>query len=99
MRSCRVGLWIVALLLSTQHSALSTAFAHPVPKRSHDRTIAVRLTPDAVEVDYRVELDEWTVVFVDLPAVSDKIDLSKLSKPTEFYEAFTRAYAPVFAGN
>src|SRR5262249_53896352 len=43
--------------------------------------------------------DEWTVVFVDLPAVSDKVDLAKLTQPREFYEAFTRCYAPILADN
>jgi nickel/cobalt transporter (NicO) family protein len=72
---------------------------HPVPRRAHDRTIIVRLGPDKVTVDYRLEVDEFTVVFEDLPAFSDQIDLTRLSKPDEFYEAFVRCYAPVLAGN
>src|SRR5262249_46973443 len=39
---------------------------HPVPKDNHDRTILVRLTPEAVVVDYRLELDEYRAVR-DLP--------------------------------
>src|SRR5262249_25365336 len=69
------------------------------PRRTYDRTIVVRLTRDAVLVDYRLEVDEWTVVYVDLPAVSDKLDLTRLSKPREFYEAITRHYAPILADN
>src|SRR5438128_759059 len=72
---------------------------HPVPRRAHDRTIVVRLGPDKVTVDYRLEVDEFTVVYEDLPAFSDQIDLTRLSKPDEFYEAFTRCYAPVLASN
>src|SRR5712692_9465143 len=72
---------------------------HPVPRRAHDRTIVVRLGPDKLTVDYRLEVDEFTVVYEDLPAFSDQIDLSRLSKPDEFYEAFVRCYAPVLAGN
>jgi nickel/cobalt transporter (NicO) family protein len=88
------------LLLGTQYSVLSTpAQAHPVPRRSHDRVITVKLTPEAVVVDYHLELDEWTVVFVDLPAVNDQVDLTKLTQPKEFYEAFTRVYAPILADN
>src|SRR5262249_44931184 len=52
-----------------------------------------------VIVDYRLEIDDWTIVFLDLPAVDDKVDLKKLRKPQEFYEAFTRCYAPILAGN
>jgi ABC-type nickel/cobalt efflux system permease component RcnA len=72
---------------------------HPVPRRAHDRTIVARLGPDKVTVDYRLEVDEFTVVYEDLPAFSDQIDLTRLSKPDEFYEAFTHCYAPVLAGN
>jgi ABC-type nickel/cobalt efflux system permease component RcnA len=77
----------------------SAAEAHPIPRLARDRTIEVRLTRDAVVVNYRLEVDEWTVVALDLPAVSDKVDLTRLSKPRDFYEAFTRAYAPILADN
>jgi hypothetical protein len=52
--------------------------AHPVPRRRHDRTISVRLGPDAILVHYRLEVDEFTVVFDDLPALGDRLDLTKL---------------------
>lgn len=88
--------WLCVLVtcLTTQ-----SAVAHPVPKRAHDRTVVVRLTPEAVVVDYRLEVDEWTVVFIDLPAVNDRVDLAKLTRPAEFHEAFTRCYAPILADN
>lgn len=73
--------------------------AHPVPRKAHDRTITVRLSREAVIVDYRLEVDEWTVVFVDLPAVSDKVDLHTLKKPRDFHEAFLRVYGPILADN
>jgi ABC-type nickel/cobalt efflux system permease component RcnA len=73
--------------------------AHPIARRTYDRTIAVRLTAEGVVVHYRLEVDAFTVVYDALPAVSDKVDLAKLSKPEEFYEAFTRSYAPIFADN
>ena len=73
------------------------ARAHPIPRNNHDRTITVRLTRDAVIVDYRLEVDEFTVVYVDLPAVSDKVDLSTLKKPQDFHQAFVRAYEPLLA--
>src|SRR5438876_3909677 len=78
-------------------SAANHLHAHPVPKRSHDRTIVVRLTPNEVVVNYDLEVDDWTIIFVDLPAVSD--DLGKLSKPKDFYEAFRRGYRGILAQN
>lgn len=73
--------------------------AHPVPRRCHDRTIVIRLSPEEVAVDYRLEVDEFTVVFDDLPALGDRVELSKLRKPQEFYDSFTRCYAPILAAN
>jgi nickel/cobalt exporter len=60
--------------------------------------VIVRLTPDALVVDYHLEIDEWTVVFKDVPALLDKDELAKLKTPKEFYDAFTRQYAPILAG-
>src|SRR5262245_15003488 len=79
--------------------ANTPAHAHPVPRRQHDRTIVVKLTPKAVLVEYRLEVDEFTVVFDDLPAAASSEDLAKLSKPVDFYDAFTRYYAPILADN
>jgi ABC-type nickel/cobalt efflux system permease component RcnA len=76
----------------------SSARAHPVPRNSHDRVVIVRLTPDALVVDYHLEIDEWTVVFKDVPALLDKDELAKLKTPKEFYDTFTRQYAPILAG-
>jgi ABC-type nickel/cobalt efflux system permease component RcnA len=70
-----------------------------VPSRLHDRAITVRLTTDAVVVDYRLDIDEFTVVFLDLPAVLDATQLARLKTPTDFYNAFQDAYAPILAGN
>jgi nickel/cobalt exporter len=97
----RLG-WVCLLVLLPVFSVFGMphqAGAHPVPRRSHDRTIEVHLARDAVVVTYRLDVDEWTVVFEDLPAVSDKVDLARLSKPREFYDAYTRSYAPILADN
>jgi len=74
------------------------AYAHPVPKKTHDRTILVRLTAEAIVVEYRLEVDEWTAVN-DLVAVLGKDELAALKKPREFYAAFTRAYGPILAAH
>ncbi len=100
MASFRSRLAVFVLLLITHHLLLITSCqAHPVPQKAHDRTIVIRLTKDAVIVDYRLEVNEFTVVYDDLPAFGDQIDLTKLTKPAEFYEAFVRCYAPILADN
>jgi ABC-type nickel/cobalt efflux system permease component RcnA len=104
MRFVHRKLCLLILLLATQHPALCAyCSAHPVPKGTHDRTIVVRLAADGgrvqVGVDYRLEVDEYTAIFEDLAAQADKADLAKLQKPEEFYEAFTRCYAPILAAN
>jgi ABC-type nickel/cobalt efflux system permease component RcnA len=68
-----------------------------VPRRSHDRVIEVRLRPTEVAVDFRLEVDEWTVVFVDLPALLEPSEMKRLAKPSEFYETYVRRIAPLLA--
>ncbi|MFN4259026.1 MAG: nickel/cobalt transporter [Gemmataceae bacterium] len=72
------------------------AQAHPVPRRTYDRVIVVQLTPDQVIVEYELEIDPWTVVFVAVPAVAN---VRELHGETDFYQAFLREYAPLIAGN
>jgi ABC-type nickel/cobalt efflux system permease component RcnA len=81
------------------------ATAHPVPKKAHDRTIEVQIVPGVaknqvtIQVRYRLEVDEFTVVFDDLPALGDRIDLKSLREPRDFYEAYITQYAPILADN
>jgi nickel/cobalt exporter len=97
MVSSRKALWLL-LVLSTMASVLGTrAFAHPVPKKIHDRVITVRLAADSVTVAYHLELDELTA-FEELSAVAEQADLAKVTRDN-FYDTFTRLYAPVLAGN
>ncbi len=79
-------------------SVVQFSYAHPVPNDRHDRTVAVRLTPNAVVVEYRLEVDSATAVS-DLLAVIDKKELAGLSKPQHVYDAFARHYAPILANN
>jgi ABC-type nickel/cobalt efflux system permease component RcnA len=72
--------------------AAAPLHAHPVPRRTYDRIIHVRLEPEHVIVDYQLEIDTFTVVYDELPAVDDQVDVSRLNKPAEFYEAFVRVY-------
>src|SRR5262249_46332102 len=94
--------WIccAALLLA----AAPVAQAHPVPRESHDRTIVVRLGRDVgqivVVVDYRLEVDEWTVIYQDMEPFRDEVPLARYQgKRDAFYAEFTRLYAPVLAAN
>ena len=83
----------------------STAMAHPVPKDSHDRTIVVRLqngeTPNRlrVRVEYRLEVDEETVLLVDMHDYRDQVNFVDYfpQRPFEYYAHFTRIHAPIFA--
>jgi ABC-type nickel/cobalt efflux system permease component RcnA len=75
-----------------------TTFAHPVGERSYDRTILVRLTAAAVVVEYELEVNTATVA-QDLADLGEEIDLSRCRQPRDFYEAFARFHAPVFARN
>jgi ABC-type nickel/cobalt efflux system permease component RcnA len=73
--------------------AAASAPAHPVPRDNHDRTLVVRLTPDAVVVDYRLEVDEYRATR-DLPAE----ELEGVTDRKDFHAAFTRYHAG-FLGN
>jgi ABC-type nickel/cobalt efflux system permease component RcnA len=95
------GRWLVAFVLGTAYLVLGlpSVEAHPVPRRSYDRTVQVELTTDALVVHYRLELDEWTAIYVDLQAVVKEAEFKKLSTPRECYAALTRSYAPILARN
>ena len=82
----------LALLLLVLLAA--RAGAHPVPKDNHDRTLVVRLTPEAVLVEYRLEVDEYRAAR-DLP----RSELTGVVSRNDFYAAFTRYYAGVLANN
>jgi ABC-type nickel/cobalt efflux system permease component RcnA len=70
------------------------AGAHPVPGDNHDRTIVVRLTAEAVLVDYRLELDE-TRAALDLP----RSEQANIRSPRDFHAVFTRYFGSVLAYN
>jgi ABC-type nickel/cobalt efflux system permease component RcnA len=78
--------------------------AHPVPKDAHDRTVVVRLAENAgevvVTVNYRLELDEWTVIIRDMVPYHDQVPLALFrDKRLEYYGEYTRIYAPILAAN
>ena len=77
----------------------TTAHAHPVPKQNHDRAIVVHITPEALIIDYRLELDRdgWTL-FRDIAALADREAWAELATDANRYEVFSRVYAPRLAG-
>jgi ABC-type nickel/cobalt efflux system permease component RcnA len=94
MRTLRSTVCLLVVILSGP-----PATAHPVPRGGHDRVITVRLSPDAVMVEYQLEVEPFTAVYQDLQAIGDKIDLKSITKPQEYYEAFAKGYAPILADN
>src|SRR5581483_5154045 len=86
-----------ALLLSSLClcvSVVPSTCAHPVPSDNHDRTIVVRLTAEALIVDYRLEVDELRAQR-DLP----RSEIAKITSRTDFYNIFTNYFADILAGN
>jgi nickel/cobalt transporter (NicO) family protein len=85
-----VGMWaLVGVALPVR--------ADPIPKGTHDRRLDVRLTPEAVVVAYRLDVDPGTAILEDLVPLAQGEEFEKLSKEHEYYEAFTRVFAPRLA--
>lgn len=85
---------LLALLVSLSPCLLVSTDAHPVPKDNHDRTIVLTLTPDAVLVDYRLEVDEFRAVR-DL----DGLDLGPIRERKDIHAAYLRHMTPVIQNN
>ena len=73
-----------------------------MPRTSHDRTIKVSLLPGptpsdvTIRVDYRLEVDELTVVLDDMAPFKDEIDPAQFrSKGLAYYAEYARIYAPI----
>src|SRR5436190_7087071 len=79
-------------LLAALLGVPSPARAHPIPRDNHDRTLIVRLTPEALLVSYRLELDDGQALR-DFPPE----ELPRLTGRNEFFPLFTRYYGPVLA--
>ena len=65
----------------------ATATAHPLPNLRFDRTIHVRLAPDAITVRYSLEINDWTMV----------LDGKDLVNPADLKPGGQRAYAQKYA--
>ncbi len=96
----------LSLALFSILALAGSAIAHPVAKDSHDRTITVRLRPGArpdqllVRVEYRLEVDEATVVYDDMKPFADEVNLLEYrGRPLAYYAEFTRLYGPIYASH
>jgi ABC-type nickel/cobalt efflux system permease component RcnA len=59
--------------------------------------VTVRVKAEGVVVHYQLEVDEWTVIFQDLPSFKNRLDTSRMSEPGEFYTAFIQIAGPLLA--
>lgn len=82
------------------------ALSHPVPRDNHDRYITIRLergqSPDLLlfRIEYRLEVDEFTVVHEDMKPFRDEADPRNfINKPLDYYGQFAKIYGPIFADN
>src|ERR1051325_3643773 len=81
----------------------SNASAHPVLKDNHDRTIVVRLQKGSapnklvVRVEYRLEVDEATVLLNDMRSFKDQVNPFDYANKLDYYAEFTKIYAPIYA--
>ena len=94
----------IGLLTFVACFCASSAFAHPVPKDTHDRTIVVRLQKGEkpnqirVRVEYRLEVDETTVFLSDMKDFRDIVNpLDFRGRPLDYYAEFAKIYGPIYA--
>jgi len=69
------------------------AAAHPLPNTRYDRTVAVRLGPDAVVVRYALEVTQFTI-WLDGAALFTPVEIAALDRTGR---GFVRAYAKKIA--
>ncbi len=77
--------------------AASAATAHPLPNTRYDRTVAVRVGPDAVQVKYTLEVTQFTI-FLDGAKLFTADEIAKLDKTGRgFVLAYAKKVAPEIA--
>src|SRR5262245_46456064 len=87
----RLCLVVLALALARPPAAP----AHDILKENHDRALLVRLSPDAVEVEYLLEVDEAHAVNKDLKDA----DLSGVRTRQALHDFYAAYFGPVLANN
>jgi ABC-type nickel/cobalt efflux system permease component RcnA len=79
----------------------SPAIAHPLLNKFYERTVDVRLSTDAagqvvVEVNYQLEVNQL-IALLDAKILLEQRKEEEPGKLKEYYEAFSRLHAPLFA--
>src|SRR5262245_8008326 len=62
--------------------------AHPVPKSNRDRIIVVRVTKEALVVDFRLEIDEGSI-----PDELPRTESARVTTRAELLGTFSRVFA------
>src|SRR5262245_6665071 len=70
--------------------------AHPLPQKVYDRTITVRLTGNAVVVDYHLEVDALTA-YTDLPDLVSRDEMGGITTREAVFKAFLDGKSPEIA--
>ncbi|MBI1916929.1 MAG: hypothetical protein HYS12_19650 [Planctomycetes bacterium] len=89
---------LLGLLLCLAGLPAPALRAHPLPQKVYDRTITVRLTGDAVVVDYHLEVDALTA-YTDLPDLVSRDELGGITSREAVFKAFLDGQAPLIANN
>lgn len=77
--------------------AASAASAHPLPNTRYDRTVAVRVGPDSVQVKYTLEVSQFTI-FLDGAKLFTADEIARLDKSGRgFVLAYAKKVAPEIA--
>jgi len=75
----------------------SAAAAHPLPNTRYDRTVAVRVGPESVQVKYTLEVTQFTI-FLDGAKLFTADEIAKLDKTGRgFVLAYAKKVAPEIA--
>ncbi|MBN9521741.1 hypothetical protein J0H58_25035 [bacterium] len=88
-----------AVVIATLLALLAAPFApaHPLPNTRYDRTVAVRVGPDAVQVKYTLEVTQFTI-FLDGAKLFTPDEIAKLDKTGRgFVLAYAKKVAPEIA--
>ena len=75
------------LSLLVAFSLANTLLAHPVPRDNRDRTIVVRITPTSLIVDYRLEVDETSLV-----RELTREEAAKVTSRADLLEIFSKSF-------
>ena len=99
MRGIFLSLLFFVSALCLCVSVVSPAFAHPVPKKNHDRIIDVRLTPDAVVVEYHLEIDGKRAELDLIELELSPSEFASLTSENAVVRTFIAQVGPILAYN